>query len=352
MERYIGLDVHARSCTCAVVGPSGRRLRVDVVETHGETLVPWIKSIAGQRHVCFEEGTQSAWLHELLAPHAVEVVVVSPPKREGVKNDERDALWLANQLRLGAHERPIYKAPSAWSGLRDAVRGYEMITRDVVRVKNRLRAVYRSRGQHELGDAIYDAGERTALMAQLPSSAQALAEMLGRQLDGLETLREQARDHLCAQAAPHPIVARLARVPGLGPIRAAQIAAIVVAPHRFRTTRQFWSYCGLGIVTRSSADWKQVDGRWARAQVMQTRGLNKNRNGMLKSVFKGAALTVVANMPHHPLHADYERQLAAGTKPNLARLTLARRIAATVLAMWKHDQEYDPTRHRHAQTTT
>ncbi len=30
----------------------------------------------------------------------------------------------------------------------------------------------------------------------------------------------------------------------------------------------------------------------------------------------------------------------AGTKPNLARLTIARKIAAVVLAMWKTESEY------------
>lgn len=350
MQRYIGLDVHARSCTCAVVGSTGTRLRVDVVETHGETLVRWLQGVAGQRYVCLEEGTQSAWLHELLSPHAVEVVVVSPPKREGPKNDERDALWLANQLRLGAFTRLIYKAPSAWSGLRDAVRGHQMITRDLVRVKNRLRALYRARGLTDLGDAIYAAGTRAEAAARLPASARALAELFGRQLDALAELREQAQAQLAEQAKAHAIVQRLAGVPGLGPIRAAQIAAVVVTPYRFRTARQFWSYCGLAIVTRSSADWTRAGGGWTRAQLTQTRGLNRNRNGMLKAAFKGAALTVIGKMPHHPLHAAYQRQIAAGTKPNLARLTLARRIAAIVLAMWKHEEVYDPSRHPVAQT--
>jgi hypothetical protein len=31
--------------------------------------------------------------------------------------------------------------------------------------------------------------------------------------------------------------------------------------------------------------------------------------------------------------------------PALARLTLARRIAAAVLAMWKTQEDYDPTKH-------
>jgi hypothetical protein len=33
MQRYIGLDVHAASTTIAVVGPSGKVLRTEVVET-------------------------------------------------------------------------------------------------------------------------------------------------------------------------------------------------------------------------------------------------------------------------------------------------------------------------------
>ena len=43
----------------------------------------------------------------------------------------------------------------------------------------------------------------------------------------------------------------------------------------------------------------------------------------------------------HPLHADYRRRLQAGMEPNLAKLTLARRIAAIVLSMWKHEEVYD-----------
>ncbi len=38
--------------------------------------------------------------------------------------------------------------------------------------------------------------------------------------------------------------------------------------------------------------------------------------------------------------------LAGGTKPSLAKLTLARIIAATVLRMWKDGEEYEPDRHR------
>ena len=146
-----------------------------------------------------------------------------------------------------------------------------------------------------------------------------------------------------AESKKHPIVRRLATVPGVGPIRAAQVVATVVTPERFRTKRQFWSYCGLGIMMRTSADWVREGGRWVRAPVTQTRGLTRKRNPVLKSVFKGAAMSVV-QMTDHPLKRAYERLLEAGTKPNLAQVTIARRIAAIVLAMWKHQEDYDPAK--------
>ena len=46
------------------------------------------------------------------------------------------------------------------------------------------------------------------------------------------------------------------------------------------------------------------------------------------------------------LHHDYKRLLAAGTKPNLAKLTIARKLAAIALSMWKSKEKYDPTKHR------
>ena len=82
-----------------------------------------------------------------------------------------------------------------------------------------------------------------------------------------------------------------------------------------------------------------------RGQVYQTRGLARKRQPILKSIFKGAATTMIAQLPDDPLHAHYLRMLDSGIKPNLAKLTVARRIAAIVLAMWKRKEAYDPKTH-------
>jgi hypothetical protein len=77
--------------------------------------------------------------------------------------------------------------------------------------------------------------------------------------------------------------------------------------------------------------------------------LNRRCQPLLKAIFKGAATTIIELMPRHSLHEDYRRMTEAGTKPNLAKLTLSRRIAAALLAMWKHEEDYDPAKHRSVQ---
>ena len=74
--------------------------------------------------------------------------------------------------------------------------------------------------------------------------------------------------------------------------------------------------------------------------VAQTRGLSRQHNSTLKAIFKGAATTVIQQARSEGLYADYQRLLAAGTKPNLAKVTLARKIAAIVLRMWKTQEVY------------
>jgi len=109
MDRYIGLDAHSASCTVAVIGPSGKRLQSQVLETNGKALVEFIRSVPGTKRVCLEEGTHASWLHELLAPHVEEFVAVRVQESRGPKSDKRDAFGLAEMLRIGAVKTRVYK---------------------------------------------------------------------------------------------------------------------------------------------------------------------------------------------------------------------------------------------------
>jgi hypothetical protein len=76
MDRHIGLDAHTSSCPVAVVGPSGLRLTSPVVEICAGALVSAIAAI---------------------------------PQSRGPKSDKRDAIGLAEMLRIGANPHKIYK---------------------------------------------------------------------------------------------------------------------------------------------------------------------------------------------------------------------------------------------------
>ncbi len=345
MERYNGMDVHAASCTLAVISEKGRKLKDFPVETNGQALVEAVRMIPGRKHLVFEEGLQSAWLYETLNPHVDEIVVAGVAQSRGSKSDKRDAYGLAEKLRVGNLDKQVFKAPRQFSRLREFSRIHMTLVGDVVRTQARIKSLYRSRGVLVAGVDVYSARRREAWQRQLPSTSQARSTRLYAHLDFLLEQKKQAEADLLREAKKHPIVRTLETAPGFGPIRAARLVPIVITPHRFRTKRQFWSYCGLGIVTRSSSDWIQTaDGDWIKGLVVQTRGLSRQHNHFLKSLFKGAATTVITQRNKDPIHARYERLLEGGTKPTLAKLSLARMIAATVLRMWKDEEEYDPGR--------
>jgi hypothetical protein len=73
-----------------------------------------------------------------------------------------------------------------------------------------------------------------------------------------------------------------------------------------------------------------------------TRGLNRNHHPTLKAVFKGAANDAVYRP--EPLWECYEAMIGRGMDPELAKVTLARKIAAVILRLWKRGEQFDPTK--------
>ena len=349
MERYIGLDVHAASCTLAVMGPSGRKLKAVVVETNGAALVETVRQVPGTRRLCFEEGTQSTWLHSLLKPHVHQIVVTQARRRRSVesKSDLTDAYMLADQLRRGDLDSVIYKGLGEYERLRELARAHRMLTQDVVRAQLRIKSVFRGHGIKAGAQRGVYGGEREHYLEQLAEPQRELAAALCDEYDGVKSVLARIDKELLSEVRAQRAGRLLHTVPGLGWQRIAQLLPIVVTPHRFRTRQAFWSYCGLGVVTRSSADWVQTpQGGWSRANVTQTRGLTRRCNRNLKNVFKGAAHTVLTmrGRADNELYHRYERWLEGGTKPTLAKVSLARKIATITWTVWRKGEPYDGAR--------
>lgn len=346
MERYLGIDAHDESSTIAVLGPSGKLVRQIVIETKPRAIIDAVQSIAGKKRLCLEESPLSEWLYELLEKHVEYIEVVQAELNAATKSDARDARWLAEALRTNANRRRVFKAKSQQRELREAVRAYRVTVTDLSRAKNRLNALIRSRAIRPDAAELYDPETRERWTKKLPEAFRPRAKLYGEIVDAASKANSSATEQLEVVAKKNRDVKRLMTAPGIALVRAATIVGVVVTPHRFRTTRQFWAYCGFGVVTHATSEWsKGAKGELRRRkEVVRTRGLNTNRHPWLKSVFKGAANTVITQMPDHPLAMHYRHLVDAGTDPSLAWLTISRRIAAAVLSMWKNEEEYDATK--------
>jgi transposase len=342
--KYIGLDVHQATISAAVLDCAGKLVMEAILETKAETILQFIQGLRGSLHVTFEEGTCAAWLHDLLKPHVTEVLVCDPRKnallKAGNKNDRIDARKLADLLRTGLLS-PVYHGENGVRTLRELARSYLALNRDVTRVMNRLKAIYRSWAIPCAGQRVYAPRYRSQWLGKLAETAvRGRAEIYYQQLDGLRSLRQHVRRDLLAESGKHGATKLLRQIPSIGPIRATLLIALMQTPHRFRSKRQLWAYSGLALKTSTSGEYRFVEGQLKRSRkFLAIRGLNVNHNHDLKNIFKGAA-TRAAAVPG-PFQQFYTALVARGMKPAMARLTLARKIAAITLIVWKKGVCFD-----------
>jgi len=342
--KYIGMDVHKEAIVIAVLNGSGKLVMESIVETKTSSILQFVHGLRGELHVTWEEGTWAAWLHDLLQPHVHQVLVCNPRRnallKEGSKNDKVDARKLADLLRTGML-RPVYHGEHGLRTLRELGRSYQTISQDLNRVMNRLKALYRGWGIPCAGTQVYALHSREEWLNKIPhAGVRRRAELLYEQLDGLQGLRRNLRPELLAESRKHKAAKLLRQITCIGPIRAARLLALMQTPHRFRSKRQLWTYSGLGIETHDSAQYRYVRGQLQRSKKpQQIRGLNRNHNHEMKEIFKGAATRASCGVG--PLRNFYVALLAKGMKPEMARLTLARKMAAITLTLWKKEERFD-----------
>ena len=276
--KYIGMDVHKEAIVIAVQNESGKLVMESVIETKASSILQFLHGLRGELHVTWEEGTWAAWLYDLLQPQVQHIVVCNPRRnallKEGSKSDQMDAHKLADLLRTGML-RPVYHGEHGLRTLRELGRSYQTISKDLTRVMNRLKALYRGWGIPCAGTQVYAARAREEWLSKIPNAGvRRRAELLYQQLDGLQALRREVRPEFLAESRKHKAAKLLRQIPCIGPIRAARLIGLMQTPHRFRSKRQLWTYSGLGIETHDSAQYRFVSGQVQRSKKpQQVRGL-------------------------------------------------------------------------------
>ncbi len=315
--KYVGLDVHTEATTVAVMNSAGKLIMESIIETKAITIRQFIQGLRGDLHVTFEEGTWAAWLYDLLKPYVTKVVVCDPRKntllKVGNKSDRIDPKKLAELLRNGSLSA-VYHGENGVRTLKELARSYLTISKDLGRVMNRVKALYRSWAIPCAGTQVYAPCHRSEWLSKITEAGvRRRAEHYYQQLDALQTLRHEVRKDLLLESRKHNATKLLRQVPCIGP---------------------------LGLETRDSAQYRYVEGQLQRSKKpQQLRGLNSNHNHDLKNIFKGAA--TMASISAGPFHDFYEALLTKGMQPTMARLTLARKIAAITLIVWKKGVRFD-----------
>lgn len=342
-DKYVAMDVHKASVVIGLRDAAGKMIGRAVLEMKAQTLRDYVRGLSGTVHLTFEEGTQSAWLYDLLKPLVAECIVCDPRRNKllesGNKSDDVDVEKLSELLYLG-RLRAVYHGDHGTRALKELAHNYEALVKDNTRIKNRLKAIFRGRGISYEGGEIYDSTQQETWLGKLSEpGVRERARQLYEQLEQLEGWVATARLHMLRESRKQKAKKILEPIPTLGEISVAQLMATVDTPFRFRSKRQFWTYCGLAVVRHTSSDYRFEQGELRRrAKPGPTRGLNRNYNRRLKRLFKSAALTGSVKGPFKPY---YERLLARGLDPALVQVTLARKIAAVTLTLWKKGASFD-----------
>ncbi len=160
---YVGMDVHKATIVIAVLDAFGKVVSQSIIETSTQAVRDFCKSLRGEVHVTFEEGNHAAWLYDVVEPLVKHLVVCNPKHnhllKQGSKNDRIDARKLADLLRLNAL-KPVYHGEHGTRTLKELVRCYECVVKDLSRVQNRLKALYNSQAIPNRRGELYHLSKR------------------------------------------------------------------------------------------------------------------------------------------------------------------------------------------------
>jgi transposase len=334
----IGIDLRDRRHAVCVLSAAGDIVaESDVVNTR-ECLTAFAARYPDATFV-METGTHSPWVSRLLEALGHRVYVANARKLRAIststtKSDQEDARMLA---RLGRADpallSPIkHRSESAQRALVQ-LKVREALVRSRVNQMNSVRFLVKS-----LGLVVARGVKATAFVRkfrlQADTATVALVEPLLQTIDALNARIKELDDRLETMAdAAYPVTARLRQVDGVGPLTALAFVLTIETPERFPHTRDVGAY--LGLVPRrdqSGLTDKQLP-------------ITKAGNVQLRCLLVNCAHYILGPFgPPSHLRKAGERIAARGGKSAKKRAVIAvsRKLAVTLLALWKSGADYQP----------
>ncbi len=245
---FVGCDLGDKQTDFCILDRRGRIVEQGRVPTKGAAFSKKFRDLPRSRFV-LEVGTHSRWVAELLRDLGHEVIVANPRQVKLIsgrtkKTDRSDAELLA---RLGRADVTLLAPVQHRS--REAQRDLAVLKARDILVRGRTRLVNFVRGSMKPLGLRLPKCDAAALPTRVADAVPAeLAPALNPVVAAIGDLnvRIAALDEEIAQLGKaHPEAARLAQVPGVGPITSLAYVLTIEDPARFRRSRVAGAFLGL-----------------------------------------------------------------------------------------------------------
>jgi transposase len=332
---YVGIDLHKKTIVLCVMNQD---LKVIHRRTFGccetDAVLDFFRGLGAFRAVV--EATASyEWLVELIEPLAEKVVLAHPGKLRVIaestkKTDRLDAAVLAEFLARG--QIPEAFRPTARQRQHRAmVRHRQHLKQSVTALKNKMRRVA---GDYNADRKdLFTAAGWAALQAVKLSDADRF--VLGQLHDGWRHLEGQLKalavrlKEFAAEAPAKEAEARakLATIPGVGPVTVDVVVSELGDVSRFHSVKAVCAYAGLVPAVRQSGGKKSKD-----------LGITKTGSPLLRWALVEAAWRVIRQGAAWRRVYDGIKKKAGGKK---AIVAVARRLLVVMAAMLRDGTNYN-----------
>ncbi len=276
--RTIGLDVHKHFAEVAIHEPGKGLRRGERITTAPASLRAFAKTLSSEDQIVLESTSNTWAIAELLRTHAGRVVVSNPLRTRAIadakcKTDQIDAAVLA-QLLAADFIPQVWIPDEATRVLRRQVAHRASLVQQRTRLRNRIQAVLqRNLTSAPYSDAFGPSGVRWLRAVELPADERVQLDSALRLLEALAAEITAVERELIELALADPRVRRLITIPGIGPVNALAIIAVVGDIHRFGRPNQLVSYLGLDPRVHQSGDHPAYTGHISRQGQAHARGL-------------------------------------------------------------------------------
>lgn len=344
-QSALGIDLSDKTANyCLLRADESPAVEGKVALTHAKLAELWRTHASDVDVIVMEAGTPSAWVCELFQALGSRVIVADPRKLRAVtdsvrKSDERDAEMLA---RLGLADESLLSSTHVRSP--DMRRAMRLLKLRHQQVRARTATILEIRSQVKLTGSRLprrDAAVFHQLESEVPEELREDLAPLFVTLRALDATIKQYDVAIERMGRELPSVALLDAVDGVGPITALAFVAVIGDPERFPKTRDVGAY--LGLVPRRDQS----------GQSDPSRRITKAGNGFLRQLLVQCAhrLCRADAGPDTALRrratAHAERVGKSGKRRVV--VAVARKLAVTLLAIWKSGAAYEPL-HRVAAT--